>query len=215
MFGEDAVDEILPWSKVHKGLPSAVISLFEQRDLIERNGDDYLVLPKLSVVWDQAKGQDVTILSEVLQRKAAEEKAKAAQSLNFLGFSISASLVFWVGPMLICAILSFMCVLTDHIKRTVYLNQSEVRGFPWADFVVFWRGRAFLIVTVLLLPMSAGVSVICISAERNWKTIAVVVVFGVLCALLSGVVLNETLDIARKMGDASPESDDPQKMATE
>jgi hypothetical protein len=71
-YGFDPAEPGVNCSRTWHHLPEDIVQLYTARGLIEKIGDRYQPLPKLSALWDDVAGKDVGRLADVLSRRASE-----------------------------------------------------------------------------------------------------------------------------------------------
>jgi hypothetical protein len=183
-------DQVVQCTRVSLPFPKSATDLLLKKKLIEQSGDNtYLALPALRAVWDTAKGQDIRILADLLERKASAEKKEEETKLSFAGFSVDAHLALIGGPCGLILLLWYMLALVLHSKNLPESERLKARSSPLFGLWCSIPGSIFLITSIVVAPTFAGCALIALSLEHYRYRNGAVVIFIIVGLTISGKII--------------------------
>jgi hypothetical protein len=194
-------DQVVQCTRVFLPFPKSARDVLLEKRLIEQTGDNtYLALPALRAIWDTAKGQDIRILADLLERKASAEKKEEETKLNFAGFSVDSHLALIAGPCALTLLLWYMMALMVHFNNLLESDRSTARSSPLFGLWCSIPGSIFLIASIVLAPTFAGCALIALSLEHHRYRNAAVVIFVTVSLTISGKILLLMRSSTRSVG---------------
>jgi hypothetical protein len=114
------------------------------------------IFPHLKMFWERVSSLTPEQATAFLQ---GQLESTTHGTLSFFGIPVERSLAVSAGPALCCAILLFLCLHTQHLRRLA-LGNAGVGNYPW---VPLFRGPWGLVTSaasIAILPVAANVELI-------------------------------------------------------
>lgn len=189
--------------------PGEALQLLKTTGLIQQEGDEYLALPSIRAVWDTAKGQDIQILTDILQTKAAAERRENENKLDLFGLSVQASTAVIVGPSALVLLLMFLLGLILHVGKIESNNSEKIRSFPWFGL---WRNTPGALISfgsVVFAPLGAGLSLIYVAMSSGAARNITLLLFLTFASTIAAMIVIQSYRLTRTspttLGDARQE----------
>ena len=166
------------------------LPLTHQRAALRSSG--VLDLPYLSRVWDEVATADVATAEALLRRKAAEAEKASDREVNLVGINVRERLIGILAPSTILLLLLYLYVHVAHIRAVATVEAPhEIRTFPWVALFPDVLSRVLTAVSLSLLPVIAGDSVIWRIGLREPVAISSVIAFSCMSGSAAIAILRQ------------------------
>lgn len=173
-----------------------VLSILKSNKIIVEYKKTEKILPKLKhdLIWTVVKPLNLTEAEERLNALSKKEKKSQAEPLSIFGFSIPSFYASTIGPSIIIILLTF---LLTHLIEFSKLTKLE-GNYPWVGIYKNKLARIIFFSSIILLPISASLSVISLSDFSQLTKWTIGVTYLILIVLIGRRILIITTNISQK-----------------